>query len=48
MNNAHDNLASGESDGDELSRRAERASREKFDEALAQVPTVPPMLGDEL
>lgn len=28
--------------------RASRASREKFEQALAQVPDVPPLPGDEL
>lgn len=33
---------------DELDKRAWRASREKFDAALAQVPNVPPVPGDEI
>ena len=33
---------------DELDHRARRASRKKFDAALAQVPNLPPMRGDEL
>ncbi len=33
---------------DELDKRARRASREKFDAALAQVPNVPPVPGDEI
>ena len=33
---------------DDLDKRARRASREKFDAALAQVPNVPPLPGDEL
>ena len=33
---------------DDLNLRAQRASREKFDAALAQVPNVPPVPGDEL
>ncbi len=31
----------------ELERRAQRASREKFESAMAKVPTVPPVPGDE-
>jgi hypothetical protein len=31
-----------------LSQRAKRATRKKFDAALAQVPNVPPVRGDEL
>ena len=31
-----------------LSQRAKRASRKKFDAALAKVPNVPPLSGDEL
>ena len=34
--------------GDELICRSARASREKFDVALGQVPNLPPMTGDEL
>jgi len=33
---------------DDLDIRARRASREKFDGALAQVPNVPPVPGDEI
>ncbi len=33
---------------DDLDQRARRASREKFDAALAQVPDAPPVPGDEL
>ena len=33
---------------DAMNLRAQRASREKFDAALAQVPNVPPVPGDEL
>ena len=33
---------------DDMNLRAQRASREKFDAALAQVPNAPPMAGDEL
>ena len=33
---------------DELGRRAKRASRKKYEAALAQAPSVPPMCGDEL
>jgi len=33
---------------DDLDQRARRASREKYDAALAQVPDAPPMRGDEL
>ncbi len=33
---------------DDMNRRAQRASREQFDAALAQVPNVPPIPGDEL
>ena len=33
---------------DDLDKRAPRASRKKFDAALAQVPNLPPMRGDEL
>lgn len=33
---------------DDISRRAARGNREKFDAALAQVPNVPPVPGDEL
>jgi hypothetical protein len=33
---------------DDLDKRARRASRKKFDAALAQVPNLPPMRGDEL
>lgn len=33
---------------DDLDQRARRASREKYDAALAQVPDAPPVLGDEL
>jgi len=33
---------------DDLDKRARRASRKKFDAALAQVPKVPPMPGDEI
>ncbi len=33
---------------EELDKRARRASREKFEAALAQVPNVPPLPGDEL
>lgn len=33
---------------DYMEQRASRASREKFDAALAQVPDVPPVNGDEL
>ncbi|HEY5233776.1 MAG TPA: toxin-antitoxin system HicB family antitoxin [Verrucomicrobiae bacterium] len=33
---------------DDLDQRARRASREKYDEALAQVPDAPPVPGDEL
>ena len=32
----------------DLDKRARRASRKKFDAALAQVPNLPPMRGDEL
>jgi len=32
----------------ELERRARRGDREKFRAAMAQVPNVPPMPGDEL
>lgn len=32
----------------ELDRRAQRASRAKFDAALGQVPDVPPVPGDEI
>jgi hypothetical protein len=32
---------------EDLGQRAQRASREKFDAALAQVPDAPPVLGDE-
>lgn len=32
---------------DFIAERASRASREKFDAALAQVPDVPPQKGDE-
>jgi hypothetical protein len=31
----------------ELERRAQRGSRKKFDAAMAKVPNVPPMPGDE-
>jgi hypothetical protein len=33
---------------DDLDQRARRASREKYDAALAQVPDAPPVPGDEL
>lgn len=33
---------------EDLDQRARRASRKKFNAALAQVPKVPPMRGDEL
>jgi hypothetical protein len=33
---------------DDLGQRARRASREKYDAALAQVPDAPPVPGDEL
>jgi hypothetical protein len=33
---------------DDLDRRARRASRKKFNAALAQVPNVRPMSGDEI
>jgi hypothetical protein len=33
---------------DYLAQRAKRASRKKFDAALAKVPRVPPLSGDEL
>ena len=33
---------------DDLDQRAKRASRKKYNAALAQVPNVPPMRGDEL
>lgn len=33
---------------DDLNRRAQRASREKFDAALGQVPNVPPDANDKL
>lgn len=33
---------------DELSKRAARGSREKFNDALCEVPNVPPVSGDEL
>jgi hypothetical protein len=33
---------------DELSKRAARGSRERFDGALRQVPNAPPVPGDEL
>jgi predicted transcriptional regulator len=32
----------------ELERRAQRGSREKFEAAMAKVPNVPPVGGDEL
>ena len=32
----------------ELERRAQRASREKFESSMAKVPNVPPLPGDEL
>ena len=32
----------------DLNQRAKRASRKKYNAALAQVPNVPPMRGDEL
>ena len=32
----------------DLDQRARRASREKYDAALAQVPDAPPVRGDEL
>ena len=32
----------------ELERRAQRGNRQKFEEAMAKVPKVPPMPGDEL
>ena len=32
----------------ELERRAKRGSRQKFEAAMAKVPDVPPMPGDEL
>ncbi len=32
----------------ELERRAQRGSREKFEDAMAKVPNVPPMPGDEI
>ena len=32
----------------ELERRAQRGNREKFQTAMAKVPNVPPMPGDEL
>jgi predicted DNA-binding protein len=32
----------------ELERRAQRGSREKFEAAMAKVPNVPPMPGDEV
>jgi hypothetical protein len=32
----------------ELERRAQRGSREKFEAAMAKVPNVPPMSGDEI
>lgn len=32
----------------ELERRARRGSREKFQAAMAKVPNVPPMPGDEI
>jgi hypothetical protein len=32
----------------ELERRAQRGSREKFQSAMARVPNVPPVPGDEL
>jgi predicted DNA-binding protein len=32
----------------ELEHRAQRGDREKFDAAMAKVPNVPPMPGDEL
>jgi len=31
----------------ELQRRAQRASREKFESSMAKVPSVPPVPGDE-
>jgi predicted transcriptional regulator len=33
---------------DDLDQRAKRASRKKYNAALAQVPNVPPMRGDEI
>jgi hypothetical protein len=33
---------------DDLDQRARRASREKYDAVLAQVPEAPPVPGDEL
>jgi hypothetical protein len=33
---------------DDLDQRAKRASRKKYNAALAQVPNLPPMRGDEL
>ena len=33
---------------DELDKRARGGSRQKFEAALAQVPNVPPMRGDEI
>ena len=32
----------------ELERRAQRGSREKFQAAMAKVPNIPPMPGDEI
>jgi len=32
----------------ELERRAQRGNREKFEAAMAKVPNVPPMPGDEI
>jgi len=35
-------------DFEEPERRAQRGSREKFEAAMAKVPNVPPMPGDEI
>ena len=32
----------------ELERRAQRASREKFESSMAKVPNIPPVPGDEV
>jgi len=41
-------FASAVEDFKELERRAQRASREKFESSMAKVPNVPPVPGDEL
>jgi predicted DNA-binding protein len=41
-------LARAFEDFKELGRRAQRGNRQKFEEAMAKVPNIPPMPGDEV